>query len=311
MMPPAVASTPFSSLSPDELQLLQKLPLAGPFYLPPLLSLWSDALHWQGLVLRHDSDYVVGFQRKSPLGKHFYALPFGMYSALGATTTTTELDALATWLRSQRFAESRIAVPHELKLSDPSGLRSRPFTFHLLDLSVDLEYASNTRRNLQKAHDADFSLKFLTPADNATAMRILREHQARTGEIRRLPAVAYEYLFSNVVAAQPGILAGALISSGQIIAVQLYFISHDDAFYFDGFSLPAALNSGGNFHLMENMIRHLQSQGIKRLNLGASPPSDSGLRRFKEGWGARATSGVELYHASPRKRLADLLRGHR
>ncbi len=311
MMPPAVASAPLSTLSSDELSQLQKLPLAGPFYLPPLLSLWSEALRWQGLVLRSGNDCLIGFLRKSPLGKHFYALPFGMYSTLSADCSATQLDAFASWLRSRHLAESRLVLPQQLKFSELSGLHSRPFTFHLLDLTGDLEFSTNTRRNLQKAHDAGFSLKFLTPADTGAALRILRDHQSRTGEYRRLPASAYEHLFNDVVANPPGILAVALISSGQIIAVQLYFVSHDDAFYFDGFSLPAALGAGGIFYLMESMIRRLQSLGIKRLNLGASPPSDSGLRRFKEGWGARETAGVELYQVSAKKRLADLLRGRR
>ncbi len=311
MMPPAVESAPLSTLSSDELSQLQKLPLAGPFYLPPLLALWSDALRWQGLVLRSKSDCLIGYLRKSPLGRHFYALPFGMYSTLRADCSSTLLDPLATWLRSQQLAEFRIALPHNLQLSGSSRLHSRSFNYHLLDLSVETEFSTNTRRNLQKAHDAGFSLKFLTPADTGAALRVLRDHQSRTGEYRRLPAVAYEHLFNDVVANHPGILAVALISSGQIIAVQLYFVSDDDAFYFDGFSLAVALGAGGNFYLMESMIRHLRSLGIKRLNLGASPPSDSGLRRFKEGWGAREATGVELYQVSAKKRLADLLRGRR
>ena len=47
--------------------------------------------------------------------------------------------------------------------------------------------------------------------------------------------------------------------------------------------------------------------GLQRLNLGATPPLDKGLRRFKEAWGASEHAYTEYVRRTQLKRFIDFM----
>jgi lipid II:glycine glycyltransferase (peptidoglycan interpeptide bridge formation enzyme) len=57
------------------------------------------------------------------------------------------------------------------------------------------------------------------------------------------------------------------------------------------------------------MINRSRDFGRARFNFGASPSGDSGLERFKSGWGTQPLVYYEYSFRAPIKRAADLLRG--
>ncbi|HVP37383.1 MAG TPA: GNAT family N-acetyltransferase, partial [Terriglobales bacterium] len=71
----------------------------------------------------------------------------------------------------------------------------------------------------------------------------------------------------------------------QIIAFQINFLFKDTIYYWEGASLPEALNQRPNDALFSDIIQWGISQGYKYLNLGGSPEDAEGLVRFKEAWG--------------------------
>ena len=95
----------------------------------------------------------------------------------------------------------------------------------------------------------------------------------------------------------------------KLLAGHIYFISSTDLFYFDGYVTAAGLELQANFFLFDIMIKRSRDFGCVRFNFGASPFGDSGLERFKSGWGAQPLVYHEYSHRAPIKRFADLLRG--
>jgi len=300
-----LAIVPLADLTAAELHHLQSRPLSGPFFLPELLALWCDCFRWQGIGLRCGEALLVGFIKRSLLGRHFYSLPFGMY---GGLEHQTDPAPFAGWITAQRFAEVRIVQPDSVSV--PVGtLTSRELRAHVLDLTAPADYSDNTARNIRKAASSGFEVRLLDAAAKNAALDMLARHEKRTGELRRLPVAAYEYLLAHLKPEPPGIIAGGLYQGEQLVALQIFFVTNLDAFYFDGFALPEALQSGGNFYLLDSMISHFRSVGLQRLNLGASPPGDTGLLRFKSGFGAAELVYREYSAASGLKHFADRLRG--
>ncbi len=296
---------PLADLTATELQHLQSRPLSGPSLLPELLALWRDCFRWQGIGLRCGQMLLVGFIKRSLLGRHFYSLPFGMY---GGLDRETDPALFADWIASQRFAEVRIIQPDSASIHFGT-LVARELRAHLIDLTAPPDYSDNTARNIRKAASSGFEVRLLDATARTAALDMLARHEKRTGEIRRLPVSAYDHLLANLRSEPPGIIAGGLYQGEQLVALQIFFVSSLDAFYFDGFALPEALQSGGNFYLLDSMISHFRTAGLQRLNLGASPPGDAGLLRFKSGFGAAEFVYREYSAVSGLKHFADRLRG--
>lgn len=300
-----LAIVPLADLTATELQHLQSRPLTGPFFLPELLALWRDCFRWQGIGLRCGRILLVGFIKRSLLGRHFYSMPFGMYGGLYGEANPAPI---ADWITSQRFAEVRIIQPDSAS-NHFGALVARELRAHLVDLTASLDYSDNTARNLRKAASSGFDVRLLDSSAKIPALAMLARHEKRTGELRRLPVAAYDHLLANLRSEPPGIIAGGLYQGEQLVALQIFFVSRLDAFYFDGFALPEALQSGGNFYLLDSMISHFRAAGLQHLNLGASPPGDAGLLRFKSGFGAAEFVYREYSAVSGLKHFADRLRG--
>ncbi len=300
-----LAIVPLADLTATELQHLQSRPLSGPFFLPELFALWRDCFRWQGIGLRRGEALLVGFVKRSLLGRHFYSMPFGMYAGLNREADPAPF---AAWITSQRFAEVRIIQPDS---ASPcfGALVARELSAHLINLAAPGNYSENTARNIRKAASSGFDVRLLDSSAKIPALAMLARHEKRTGETRRLPVAAYEHLLANLRPETPGIIAGGLYQGDQLVALQIFLVSSLDAFYLDGFALPEALQSGGNFYLLDSMISHFRGAGLQRLNLGASPPGDTGLVRFKTGFGAAEFVYREHSAVSGLKHFVDRLRG--
>jgi len=96
-----------------------------------------------------------------------------------------------------------------------------------------------------------------------------------------------------------------------LLAAHIYFVSETDVFYFDGYSNASGLELNANFFLFDLMIARSRDFGRLRFNFGASPKGDTGLERFKGGWGAQPFTYYEYSRRSPLKATIDFLRGNK
>jgi hypothetical protein len=297
---------------PDStLGLAQHSGIVSPFYSRGLLSLWEQVYGWQGIVL-HDKDcLLVGYRKKTPLGVLFYSLPFGWYGGfIGCTQSTAVSSGIFDWLRDQHFIEERLVqMPVNPAITYPRRYRQHELTTHLLDLTKSLTYSDNTARNVKKSQSHGLTTRRFGLADVATFEKLREEHVTRTGEMRRLSEAFYAALYLLTQSEDSGVTIVGAYQEGKLLAGHIYFISATDLFYFDGYATAAGLELHANFFLFDIMINRSRDFKRARFNFGASPSGDTGLERFKSGWGAQPLVYHEYSRRAPIKRFADLLRG--
>jgi len=297
---------------PDSLLVIaQQSGAASPFYSRGLLSVWEQVYGWQGIVLHEDDCLLFGYRKKTPIGVIFYSLPFGWYGGLIGRTSSAVLSLEAfAWVCDQHFVEERLVqMPNDSALIYPKRYSQRELTTHLLDLTKTATYSDNTARNVRKSRSHGLTTRRLGLADVAAFEKLREEHVARTGEKRRLSEAFYTALYLLTLSEDSGVTIVGAFLDDELLAGHIYFISETDVFYFDGYATATGLEFQANFSLFDIMIERSRDFGRARFNLGASPSGDSGLERFKSGWGTQSLIYHEYSFRAPIKRVADLLRG--
>ena len=282
---------------------------AAVFYNSELLHLWSHCYGWSSLLLKAANSYLPGYVERRVWGSKFYSLPFGWYGGLLASEPdAAATEALFSYLLEQKYAELSVVSYANAIEPMPSAFESRPLTTHLLDLQAEVPYSENTRRNLTRAEAAELEVSALTEAQVPAALKLLKEHERLTQKPRKIKAAYYDELLRLSLRSDSNVEVLIATRDGDLFACHIYFTSESDIFYLDGFSNDAGRELAANFLLFDRKIQDTCRRGLKRLNFGASPADDEGLRRFKEGWGARPVEYVEYYNASGVKRIVDQVR---
>ena len=293
--------------SPRDSELLQPDGPTSVFALSALLQMWQSQLGWSGLVIGSGKLQLLGFVKSTAVGKLFFSMPYGGYGGIAGTGSSEDHAEILAWLRSQRFLQENLVQFSPISCEIPKAYHRNPLATHILDLTRSVSYAENTARNLRKAQAGGLKITVLDSSQKAAYLALLAEHQRRTHELRRLPTSCYEYLLDQSSVPNAGISVLGVTNAAGLCNVHIYFHCRKDAFYFDGFSSAQGLESGANFLLMDQTITRLREDGFERLNLGATPPLDKGLERFKEGWGAAEISYIEYSRRSQLKRMIDFM----
>lgn len=294
--------------SPNELGLSANSGPAGVFLLPSLTDMWQKTLGWNGVCVTSGSTSLVGFEKSTAVGKIFFSMPYGGYGGVMGGGAGDDCSEIFDWLRSRRYLQENIIQFQHQPCKFPDTYYRNKLTTHIIDLTSSLlEYSDNTKRNVKKAQEQDLQILKLSESDKKCYLELLQSHQRRTGEIRRLPESCYQYLLAMSEQQDSGISIFAAVDKSGPQCVHIYFATETDAFYFDGFSTQDGLDAGANFLLLDTMIAKYRESGVQRLNLGATPPLDKGLKRFKEGWGAMEIEYSEFVRRSQLKRFIDFM----
>lgn len=300
-----------TELTSDDLSSCRRLPLSGVFCSQFLLDVWSTEYQWEDRVLTTDTATMIGFVKKTPLGSIFYSLPFGWYGGvLGNTPAEDDVASIFDWLERKAFLQENIV---QLRSSDsgdvsyPGRYNQRELLTHVLDLQVKPEFNENTRRNIRRSSDSN--LKVLQCSTNGLQrfLGLLREQVSRTQERRRLPESFYSKLYLEGCKESGDVLTLGTLHDDDLCAVHIYFRNEIDYFYFDGVASKRGLELGANFLLFYDVISRGQKAGMLRLNFGATPSGDAGLKRFKSGWGARKLAYTEYSRRSLLKQGIDFV----
>ena len=288
-----------------------QIQLSGPaavFVLPALMSMWREVLGWDGFVISCGNARLIGIEKTTKIGKLFFSMPYGGYGGFIDQGTEVEREeVIAGVLRRNYLQENFVTFGSAVDESFPAAYIRTDLTTHIIDLKTQGEMSENTTRNIRKAAENNFVLARLDSASHIKFVSLLETHQKRTGEYRRMPQGCYEFLLAKSGESGSGVSVYGASNQDGIQCIHIYFETATDAFYFDGFSTTAGLEQGANFFLMDTMTTQFRENGIARLNLGATPPLDKGLRRFKEGWGARDVAYREYCRRSQAKRLIDFM----
>jgi hypothetical protein len=168
---------------------------------------------------------------------------------------------------------------------------ARPFKEHyLVDLAQDPAafVHPHNRRNARKAA-RHFQVEICAhPLEHLDEwLRLYRALCKRHG-ITGLAAFSRE-AFKHQLAVPRAVLMRATDGGGDTVAMLLWYVRDDQAWYHLGASDERGYRHGGAANtLMWESFEHFRRQGMTRLNLGGAsgiaPRLDDGLARFKAGW---------------------------
>lgn len=294
---------------PQELVISASSGPTGVFLLPSLTEMWQKVLGWNGVCATKGRMSLLGFEKSTAVGKLFFSMPYGGYGGVLGGGTEGDVDEILDWLKRRRYIQENIVqFQSSAGVAFPKGYYRNTLTTHIVELTADPpNYSDNNFRNVKKAQSQDLQIVKMNKADSAAYLDLLKSHQKRTGEIRRLPESCYQYLLAISEQPDGGVSIFAAVNQSRLQCVHIYFATATDAFYFDGFSTQDGLDAGANFLLLDAMICKFRESGVQRLNLGATPPLDKGLKRFKEGWGAVEIQYTEYVRRSQLKRFIDFM----
>lgn len=96
--------------------------------------------------------------------------------------------------------------------------------------------------------------------------------------------------------AVPGLVAFRAHTGGETVAMTLWYVHDDVAYYHLGASSDTGYRLGASYAVFWDSLSHFAEIGLRRLSLGAGAGAratrDDGLTRFKRGW---ATSSLPVY----------------
>jgi hypothetical protein len=300
---------PIDRIANDTWQRLRDSGPAGVFYDFDLLRLWEQVYGWKSAVMTNRQNVIVGFERTTAIGRFYYSLPFGWYGGFLPELEATFASEVMEELRRRRFAQENIVI---FTSSEQDALMERYHcterTTHILDFPDSYERSTNTKRNIEKADRADIVISHAIQEDTSAFLDILVAHERFTGKRRKLRHRFYSELLRISGAEDSNIsIMGARIEH-ELVGWHIYFNTPTDRFYFDGAFNELGRKALVNFKLFSHSINEAEWSGVKRINFGASPADDTGLIRFKEGWGARPYHYYEYSRSSALKRIAEKFR---
>ena len=164
----------------------------------------------------------------------------------------------------------------------------RPFKRHLV---VDSSRAfadhlpSNHRRNITRAaRSVDVEVD-IPPDEVADVWTRLYENLMGRHRISGMAAIGPEALVAQL--SVPGARISRAVIGSETVAVQVWYLQEDVAYYHLGASSDRGYEVGSSFALLDRTLHHLAQQ-VQWLDLGAGPGlderSDDGLTRFKRPW---------------------------
>lgn len=204
------------------------------------------------------------------------------------------------------FASSRAEIP-EL---GPELFRHtrREFTIDLAGPDFDAAISSSHRRRIKQAAKA--GITFRTEATRASVdlhVALMRAaHERRTAATAASPFEVDVAPFWHLVEAGAARCFQAVRGAdNEVLASALLLLVPKGGYHHSSGSHPDGAECGASHFLFYEAARHLKAQGSATLNLGGVREDESGLRTFKERFGAR---GVDLVKAGfdftpPVKRL--------
>jgi hypothetical protein len=226
-------------------------------------------------------------------GKRGVSLPFTDYCE--PLVPSDELF-FALFDEVKRVGKSRGWKYIDLRMRNGILKREKPSLFfhgHELDLDIGPEQlfgklADSNRRNIRKAGKQGVDVKLENTLEALQEFYHLHCLTRRRHGLPPQPWTFFENVQREVIAKGMGITAVAR-HGGHAVACNVYFHYGDKAlFKFGASDMRFQHLRAGNLVMWE-AIKFYSGKGFKSICFGRTEPENKGLRRFKEGWGAKET----------------------
>ena len=158
--------------------------------------------------------------------------------------------------------------------------------------ALENNFTSNAKNNVRKA--AACNLKFARRVD-IESMAAFYKLQLKTRRKLGMPVQPkrfFELFYDRIIAQRLGFI-GLVLQDRSVIAAAIILTFNKTMTYKYLASDPSALKYRPNDFLTYNAIRCAVEGGYSRFDFGVSKRDQTGLRRFKQKWGARE---IDVYH---------------
>jgi hypothetical protein len=151
-----------------------------------------------------------------------------------------------------------------------------------------LPASSNHRRNVRRAEQAGLQLSNRVDEAARAAHLVLvslsmdRIHDRGDASARGVSQKEVE----SLVGSGAGTLFQAISPGQEILSSILVLLAARGAYYHSAGTSPEGMASGASHFLISAVAADLRDRGLTTFNLGGTIPSQSGLARFKQGFGA-------------------------
>lgn len=183
------------------------------------------------------------------------------------------------------FASNRVSIP---SLPEKTEQRNRTeYVLYLKNSALRDQLSSNHRRNIRRGIKADLQMRC------ATTEQACGEH-ARLGQasmVRRnnrgesVPLDIQTERFLAFIETGAGELYQA-ISDREVLSSVLILKAEKGAYYQSAGTSPEGMKTGASHFLIYSIAEALQKESMELFNLGGADESQTGLKRFKSGFGA-------------------------
>jgi lipid II:glycine glycyltransferase (peptidoglycan interpeptide bridge formation enzyme) len=171
---------------------------------------------------------------------------------------------------------------------------SSSFYGHTLELSEDLDklfsgLSKNTKRNVRKAHrENNLQIHLSQSLESMASYFNLHCLTRKRHGLPPPPFYFFKKIHEHVMSKNLGTIFLASYNNN-IVGGAVYFHFGDKVIYKYGASNLDYKEVRPNNLIMWEAIKWFSQNGFKQLCMGRTEPENSGLRRFKDGWGAEET----------------------
>ncbi len=213
------------------------------------------------------------------------------YSKSNAVSTASATSNSPEWRALMDLAGSRGWKSFECRDGAATLPASQVYYEHVLDLAAGEKELwqrcdSSTRRAVQKGERSGLEIRQETSLEatrNYYRLHCLtRKHHGLPPQ----PFCFFENIQRHVLNRGLGFILSAWKGERPVSAA-VFFHFGKNALYKFGASDRQFLEVRGNNLIMWEAIKHFSAAGFQRLSFGKTDLQNSGLRRFKSGWGAR------------------------
>ncbi len=160
---------------------------------------------------------------------------------------------------------------------------------HLLDLRQSEQgllasFSSSVRRAIRKAEESDLGVEVIRSRESVAEFYRLHVQTRRRHGLPPQPFSFFGNIFDEVIRTGSGFVVRAHLKS-RAVAGAIFLQLGRKAVYKFGASDPAFQNFRANNLVMWEAIRFLARSGCESLHFGRTSLAETGLRRFKLGWG--------------------------
>lgn len=275
--------------------LLQSRTLLGS---PPFLRLWENVggrvVVW---VMEENGGIVAmlpGLEFRGKPFSRFQAGPDGLYlRIIRPDNRKTMLDSQEMLLAAMlKYGYARVYLSDYFReLGEMVRMSVEMQSTHLIELTEGWEPPDGTLRSeIRKAEREGVTVsEFDSTNEMSGFLALMKGTERRHGRAQKYPDAFFGAL-ADLAAQDDRVRWYYVNQGGEPVASHIYFIENDTSLNWQIYFDKNYSSLKANQLMTYTAARELHKEGVRFLNMGATPPDAEGVKVYKEKWGGRSVA---------------------